>query len=493
MGDRFKKVQAGQSLEVSATAWNAFIDAAQKAKNAQHDELSDGSAQFRQADIIKIRNDSGADLPRFSVLGLDAPIFAPAVSLRAFQDQVALKGVIPTEEDHFGRFAILLEPAGSGRIARAWASGVCQARVNVEDEDHSCADVTDGDPTKLTSAKRGAAQMLWREGGTGDQWAIVRFGTICAKSTSDTLERCDCPEATYEVTPDCVPCNTYGKKMPKYWWLDILLAEDNAYSEAYCEGTNCESIPRLVKLKNETDSYGKALCLWTGEVACFSFELSQSGDYYYIRIFDTNDCLLATLRKPIDEFNCCGVNENWELVAGSVCNVQVRLRPHECTCCDELPCPPPGESICPEQCDCDGPCIMAVAATGDCPVPTCPTSSEGGCDPEVCESIPGCKCINGECVQTIPGCGVEGGAVKWVGGCTWHGRHENPGRDVTVEWTGSRWEVRIVMDCGTVAVFYRDTWDCWTDDAGWQLDEEQSHCHYVGVPTNAGVRVMPAG
>jgi hypothetical protein len=49
------------------------------------------------------------------------------------------------------------------------------------------------------------------------------------------------------------------------------------------------------------------------------------------------------------------------------------------------------------------------------------------------------------------------------------------------------------MDCGTVAVFYRDTWDCWTDDAGWQLDEEQSHCHYVGIPTNAGVRVMPAG
>ena len=465
MGDRFKKTQAGLPLEVSATAWNAFIDAAQKTKNTQHDELADESAQFRQADIIKIRNDSGIDLPRFSVLGLDAPIFPPSVSMREFTNQVAMAGVTPTTS-HRGRFAILLEPVRSGRIARAWASGVCQARVNVEDEDHSCADVTDGDHTKLTSAKHGSAQMLWREGGMGDQWAIVRSGSICGGS-STALSRCDCPEATYEVTPNCIPCGAYGRKMPKYWWLDVLLSEDNAYSDAYCTSTNCATIPTLVKLTNEADAYGNPLCLWTGSVVCFDFELSQSGDYYYIKIWDRNGCLLATLRKHVDSFNCCGVNEEWELVEGSVCNVQIRLRPHECTCCeDEVICPQDGEPLC-EDTDC---CVLACDLTVDVSnLATIPPPNPG--DP----------------IPPNEACGGMNGvyAMVWKSQCTWRFYGIPAGIGTTkvaakLTLSGRVWTLRLQGENGQVAVFHSEDWNCEPGPITLRFSESESTCPIAG-------------
>jgi hypothetical protein len=475
MGDRFKKAQAGQPLEVSATAWNAFIDAAQKTKNAQHDELSDAATQFRPADIIKLRNESGIDLPRFSVLGISAPIFAPSVSLRAFQDQVALTGVVPTESDHFGRFAILLDPVRNGHIARAWVSGACQARVNVEDDDHTCADVTDGDPTKLTSAKRGAAQLLWREGGTGDQWAIVRFGAICfgSNEASGPLSRCDCPEDSYEVATKCVPCGAYGRKMPTYWWLEVLESDANPYAESECE-TPCATIPTLVKLKNETDAYGNPLCLWTGSSTCFSFELSQSGDYYYIRIWDRFDCLLTTLRKHVDTFNCCGENEDWELVDGSVCIVQILLRPHECTCCDEEPCPPPGEPLCDDTDCCVQNCTITATVSNLYTPPPLPCTLFD--DP--CFTIDGdpCPFPVGDpgrlgCYKSFPSppesCGGMNGvySLTWTKNCTWRFRGIPSGIGSTMveallTLSGRVWTLRLEGENGQVAVFHSVDWEC---------------------------------
>jgi hypothetical protein len=49
-------------------------------------------------------------------------------------------------------------------------------KVDVTDEDHGYADVTDADATKLTSVSRGSAQILWKESGTGLKWATVRLG-----------------------------------------------------------------------------------------------------------------------------------------------------------------------------------------------------------------------------------------------------------------------------------------------------------------------------
>ena len=74
MGDTFKKAQPGQRLQISAEAYNAFLDAARSHKSGRHDLLADFADQFRQASIIRVKNDAGGDLPRFSVLAYDEPI-----------------------------------------------------------------------------------------------------------------------------------------------------------------------------------------------------------------------------------------------------------------------------------------------------------------------------------------------------------------------------------------------------------------------------------
>ena len=44
--------------------------------------------------------------------------------------------------------------------------------------------MNDGDPTCLKAGAAGAATILWREGGTGQQWAVVRLGSSTGGGTA---------------------------------------------------------------------------------------------------------------------------------------------------------------------------------------------------------------------------------------------------------------------------------------------------------------------
>ena len=236
MGDRFKKTQAGQPLEVSAEVWNAYIDAVRAEKGKKHDLRAEELSQVRQGDIIKVRNASGEDRLRFHVLGIKTPIIMPGANLREFKNQVSFDGVRPKHPEHYGRFMILLDPMRIGKIGRAWVSGVCPAYITVEDECHQCCDVKHDDPTKLKSCPKGSARILWREGGTGDQWAVVRLSNVFEEFRRfillGSLSRCgsaqaqrviykngkwcdsDCPFIVYDslgvVCPEVCKCGSGG-------------------------------------------------------------------------------------------------------------------------------------------------------------------------------------------------------------------------------------------------------------------------------------------
>ena len=87
MVDALKKTQAGQTLEIPAEAYNAFIDAVRDVRGRRHDVAQDANEPFRQSGIVKVRNKSGADRDRFDVLMIDDPIIGPTDNLQQYKNQ----------------------------------------------------------------------------------------------------------------------------------------------------------------------------------------------------------------------------------------------------------------------------------------------------------------------------------------------------------------------------------------------------------------------
>ena len=70
MGGTLKKVRSGDPLAIPAAAYNLFIDAARDFQRRAHG-LGQGSVpSFRQATVVPVRNNTGADRSRFHVVGL---------------------------------------------------------------------------------------------------------------------------------------------------------------------------------------------------------------------------------------------------------------------------------------------------------------------------------------------------------------------------------------------------------------------------------------
>jgi len=171
-----KKVQSGDALKIPAATFNTFIDAARDFRSRQQGSHQTAQQRFRSSGIILVKNTSGYDRERFDILGIDGPIFTPTDDEEAFKNTAALAGVTPSESTHKGSFVVLMEPVAAGELASACVNGICIAKVDVADASYTCAEITDGDCTRLTASSRGSARILWAENGTGVKWAVVNLG-----------------------------------------------------------------------------------------------------------------------------------------------------------------------------------------------------------------------------------------------------------------------------------------------------------------------------
>lgn len=481
MGDKFRKVQAGEPVVFSADQWNAFVDAAQANAQAELDQLAAQPSTFRDPDVVRVKNETGRDLPRFAVVGLGQPMFVPGVNLAQFAREVTFRGVVPN--GHAGRFALLLEPALQGRVAKAQVSGVCHARLNVGDASHGCAEANDGDTTRLITRPDGSAQVLWKDAGTGDRWGVVRFSSLCL-GTPDSggggggrADRCDCPEDTYEVKLGCGDCDdAYGDDatMPKYWWLRFLDVDPYGGYGGYGYGNPCavpcsDLIGSRVRIKNETyGPYQAPTCVWSGRGACVWVELKIVGNFWQLTITDKNGCVLATLRKPVAEFNCCGPNVGWVADASSVCAFVVELVPHECTCCPNRACPPDDLPLCDATPCCITQCTI-LATVQNLFSPSGVSCTQFG---SPCYDAAGnpCPWPVGDirrlgCWSVPPGglppqrCGAMNGSyeLRWVRDCEWRfvGTPAGGSTRVVAQLliSGNTWTLRLVGADGQVAVF----------------------------------------
>lgn len=114
MSDYMKKVKSGDSLSIPAETFNTFIDAARDDRTRQQNRGQTAGRSNSTTGTILVKNAGGADLDRFDVLGIGAPIFRPTDNEDTFKNQVTLKGVTPSEGNHEARFVILQEPVGPG-------------------------------------------------------------------------------------------------------------------------------------------------------------------------------------------------------------------------------------------------------------------------------------------------------------------------------------------------------------------------------------------
>jgi hypothetical protein len=176
MSQTLNKVHSGEPLRIPATAYNAFVEAALDFRSRQHNVAAPPGG-WTASERVKIKNNSGTDVARFQILGIDGVVFDPQDALQAFQHEVVLSGITPNLWNHReGRFVICATPIPNGTIGTAWCSGTCPVQINVTNEYHSYADVIHEEMAYLASAESGPCCILWKEAGTGVKWAVVRFG-----------------------------------------------------------------------------------------------------------------------------------------------------------------------------------------------------------------------------------------------------------------------------------------------------------------------------
>lgn len=172
----WRRARPGDPLEIPAAAYNAMLEAA-AAERARRQTLGrEPSVLTPEGAVVLVKNTSGGNLDRFSVLGIGNALITPTDNADGFKERVALVGVTPAAT-HAGKFVILLEPLANNAVGRAMAAGVTVAKLNVVDADDAAADAEAGVTATLkTHATTGAATILWKESGTGTKWAVVRFG-----------------------------------------------------------------------------------------------------------------------------------------------------------------------------------------------------------------------------------------------------------------------------------------------------------------------------
>jgi hypothetical protein len=238
MPDPYKLAHPNEPVGFSATAENAKLDVAKwYAKNKRNLERTPDEL-IRQSGIVRIHNNTGADLTYRSVLGLNGPLFTPAMDLDAFLREVVLDGIVPTNI-HYGLFGVTLEPVKADGICRAFVSGLCQVSINITNPGHAYADVSPGETTNLKSCGCGSAKILWVEDEgyvayddnpygltTGDKWAIVRLGNEAGRSRACMAPGGGIPAANSDGTiPGSASCAMYDWNRGTGQWVASGVSE----------------------------------------------------------------------------------------------------------------------------------------------------------------------------------------------------------------------------------------------------------------------------
>lgn len=167
------KVAPGQKLAIPAKDWNHIVDATNDYLGRTQ-SIGRRNEPEQRDETILVKNNSGADVVQFAVLGIDGVIFTPTDNLVGFKSNPSLKGVTPTA-DHTDNFVICQEPIKSGKVGVARLSGLSVVQISVTSDTDTTCGADDGDSAKLKSGI-GNGVIVYKENTSGTTWGLVRFG-----------------------------------------------------------------------------------------------------------------------------------------------------------------------------------------------------------------------------------------------------------------------------------------------------------------------------
>ena len=201
-----EKVRSGEAVTISAATWNAFIDAANYVKDVRQNRRGAGLKSGVETGIVLVQNAESGLRGRFSALVLcDIAVHPDANEDEFASCPPVFIGRAMTGDREGWPYAILLEPLEGGQIGRAMVLGVVPAKVAIQDAEDGFAVPAPGSTTgALQSNSAGAARILWKAGGAGEQWCILQLGGAGAGGGGDNAYMCKVTDgsaaAGYRVT-----------------------------------------------------------------------------------------------------------------------------------------------------------------------------------------------------------------------------------------------------------------------------------------------------
>lgn len=149
----------GADLNIPADDWNEMARATTSVLNAQIEKKKRPVPPLSSEGLVMVRNDTGALVDRYQVVGLGDLVFAPSENLEGFLDRPCFKGVMPAVQ-HLGLFAVAQRACDTNQIGIFKLTGLCPVRVKIIDDGHEYADVVDGSVAELRSGS-GSARLMY--------------------------------------------------------------------------------------------------------------------------------------------------------------------------------------------------------------------------------------------------------------------------------------------------------------------------------------------
>jgi hypothetical protein len=142
-----------------AQIWNNMVDAGRAWADGQLNSGAPDRSRSRPTDIIKVKNETGANRARGQVVCFNGFILTDLDP-----DAIWLRGVETIRGRHF---AVLKYDVSVDEIVDAQISGVCVGSVNITNIAHRCARLPSNGTHVLQSCFSGPVELLWTPSTTG--------------------------------------------------------------------------------------------------------------------------------------------------------------------------------------------------------------------------------------------------------------------------------------------------------------------------------------